>query len=306
MAAPPRSMPSPSRVTLDELRRRAAARLAERLEANKSKHKPLSLVKAESKRILEQFLDAEAAAVPAAERERVVFEVLAEAVGLGPLEELFRDETIPEFMILGPSLIIARKGENWLPTSVRFSDAAHYARILGKIAEQGERTSPLSQPTGGLDVKLPNGFRVTAVVPPSLLEQPPLAVFLRLTPPKAAAVAVPAARAIPTEPSGTISFNQTVSPNANGSQTERLSGSVSASASQRITDPLERLRQRTLARLIERLAAAGVYDLSSMPKQELSKVVSVQLVETAAAEKLSADAATLERLTQEILAGMQR
>lgn len=296
-----------ARGNLEDLRRRASLRLADRIDFAKTKHKPISLVRAEAKRVIEQFLDVEAPTMPAADREKVVWDVIGESVGLGPLEELFRDESVAEFMTLGPNLVIARKGTAWLPTSVRFADAGHYARTLAKLAEQGEKTYPGPQPTGGLDVKLSNGFRVTAVLPPAVIEHPPAAVFLRCPlPTKSGTVPTPTARPVPKDQSGTISFNATLSPAAGGSNTDRMSGSISASGAQRTTDPLERLLERTRLRMIERLAAAGIYDISAVPTEELQKVIAVQVAETAVAEKIPVDPPTLDRLTLEILDGMHR
>ena len=97
-------------VTWDELRKKAHARLVERVDPVRNKHKPISILRQESRRTLEQFLEAEYPYVVKDDRGKLVDEVLGEAVGLGPLEELFRDETVFEILVLAPNQIIARRG----------------------------------------------------------------------------------------------------------------------------------------------------------------------------------------------------
>ena len=83
-------------------------------------------------------------------------------------------------MVLAHNQVIARKGDVWLPTSVHFRDPDHYRRTLARLAGQGEPPfTPGRSRRAAIDVRLANGFRVVAVLPPAVLDQPPVAVFVR-------------------------------------------------------------------------------------------------------------------------------
>ena len=168
-------------VSWDDLRKKAHARLVERVDPVRNKHKPISILRQESRRTLEQFLEAEYPYVVKDDRGKLVDEVLGEAVGLGPLEELFRDETVLEILVLAPNQIIARRGVNWLPASVAFRDANHLRTILTRTLEQGESVLVGTDAKSAFDVKLPNGFRAIAVIPPAVMDLIPLVAFTRTT-----------------------------------------------------------------------------------------------------------------------------
>lgn len=313
-----RLLPRPAKIpaaTREDLRKRATTRLAERIDLAKSKFKPLSLLRQDARRVLDQLLDQDAPTMGREDRDKFVDEILAQSQGFGPLEELFRDESVAEFMTMAFNQIISRKGESWLPTSVQFRDADQYRQILVGFAEFDPlRTSAVPS---GYDATLPNGFRVVGILPPAILEQPPLAVFTRGSMPtvvaksasgamlnaKSGTISAPSSgsfTALPAPPltaSGTINFNATVRSGADSS-----SNSLSA----RMPDPFGRLKQRVIERLVSRLAAAGVNDLSQLPKQDLQKVIGMYVQEFSSVENLSLDESTQGRLTLEILTAMNR
>jgi hypothetical protein len=292
-------------LTPDIIRKRAHTRLVERLDPARSRHKPISLLRQEARRILDLFLELEVPLWPKPDRDRLAEEVIAEAIGLGPLDELFRDEAIQEFMVLAHNRIIARKGDVWMPTSAHFRDPDQYRRALARLAAEGEPVAPAPSPTGGLDVRLANGWRVLAVLPPAVLDQPAVAVFVRAPVPaltKTSGVVVPAARAVPPLPVGSAAVRLGVRETPTG-----LAGSGAvAGGAARPADPLAAVRQRITEKLIQRLAAAGVYDLGRLPPAELQKVVAIHVVECRDQEKLGFDAAACDQLTLDILAGIQR
>jgi hypothetical protein len=323
--------------TADDLRRKAAARLAERLDPARTRHKPLSLLRVEARRAVEQYLEVEAPTLPKADRDKLVEEVLADAIGLGPLEELFRDEAVQEFMVLAHNQVIARKGENWLPTSVTFRDAEQYRGALAKMAAQGlpVLAAEPGKPVGaGLDVRLPNGFRVVAVLPPAVLDQPPLAVFTRGVAPTATAggsgslsglsgglsgsgvLTTPAPRSTVMRsplPGGSVSDSAVAGRTrwSDGPATVRPSGTVAPPGVRAETPPppagpCDRLRQKITDRLTNKLAESGVYDVSHVPANELQKVIALYVDEYASADHLALDPTARSRLTLEILSGLRR
>jgi hypothetical protein len=313
-------------VTPAELRKRAFARLAERLDPARIRHRPLSLVRAEAIRLLDGLLDADAPATPRADRDRFIEDVLAAAPGVGPLEELFRDEAVKEALVLAPNQVIARKADSWLPTSVRFRDADQVRAVLARYAEVGE---PLAAPApaGGLAVRLWNGFQVLAVTPPEVMGQPPAVLLVRGPAPAApsavaggsariswsAATARPQPAPAPKGGSGVVSFDATAPTRSGGSAGMAPPSAVTAQAPvpppappPSAFDPHAKLKQRLTERIIMRFAAAGVYDLSALPANELGRIVSANVADFCSHERLDLDGPLQERLTLEILAGMNR
>jgi len=312
----PRPTKSPA-AAREDLRKRATTRLVERIDLAKSRFKPLSLLRQDARRVIDQLLDQDAPTMGREDRDKFVDEILAQSQGFGPLEELFRDESVTEFMTMAFNQVISRKGESWLPTSVQFRDADLYRQTLvGFAGHDPLRTSAVPS---GYDATLPNGFRVVAILPPAILEQPPLAVFTRGNAPTVAAksasgtipmpnaksgvIATPSSGSFPAPPapqqsaSDSINFNVISRPGAGGS---------SSSLSVRMPDPFERLKQRVIERLVSRLAAAGVNDLSQLPKQDLQKVIGMYVQEFSSIENLNLDESIQGRLTLEILTAMNR
>src|SRR5581483_9481478 len=183
-----------------DLRRKAHARLAPLADPARSRHKPLSLLRMEARRLLEQFFDAEAAALTRAERDKLADELLSEERGLGAREELFRDAGVREVMLRGPGQVIVRKADGWTPTSVRFRDAEQLRQVLARHAEVGEPVAAGAPAAGGFDVWLGNGFRAVGVTPPEVLGAPPVVVFVRGERPAPAPSQPPAAPAAASQP----------------------------------------------------------------------------------------------------------
>lgn len=162
-----------------ELRKKAHARLADRIDLSRSRHKPLSILRAEAKRALEQFFDQETATLSRSDRDRLIEDVLAESIGFGPLEEIFRDDAVKEILIVAPTQVIGRKNDSWLPMSARFRDVEQFRAALARWAEIGESLAPGPDPIAALDVRLPNGFRVVAILPPEIMDYSPQVLFQR-------------------------------------------------------------------------------------------------------------------------------
>ncbi len=290
--------------------RKAHARLAERFDPAKTKHKPQSIVRQEARRTLEQFFELEMAQTPKAERDKIIDDILNEAIGFGPLEELFRDETVKEIMVLGFAQIIAFKNERWTPTSTRFRDAGHFSSCLTRWLENSEQLVKNEKIVGGSDVRLGNGFRVITIVPPDVMEQPPQALFLRgeaVPTGGSSIVALKAStRTVPTAPP--------VSTPAPKIEPPAKSAPISRTAQTRVmpapdfgpTDPYAKLRQRVSTWIIQRCAAAGVFDLSQIPTNELQKVIQAHIQELCTTERFHIEPTVIDRLVLEILSSMNR
>ena len=310
-----------------EMLRRAHARLAERFDLSRTRHKPLSLLRQEGRRLLDQYFESEWQSLPKPERDKLIEDILSEAPGFGPLEELFRDDSTKEIMVIAAMQVIAKKGEGWLPTSARFRDAGQLRSYLTRLSESGVHLDA-APVVGGFDLKLANGFRVLAILPPDVLEQSPLVLFVRGEPlpmPEGASsvmmsklsrnmpsgsTPVPAARPIAVSPSSAIPSPLKASPSGSTpSPIPPRSGPVQLPPPPQATivlDPNGRFRQRVTERIIAKCASAGVYDLSAIPGAELQRVIQAHVLELSMLDRFPLDDSTRDRMVLEILAKMNR
>ena len=104
------------------------------------------------------------------ERDRLVEDILNEAMGLGPLEQLLRDPSISEIMILGPHLVYVERSGKLLESKVRFKDDAHLLQIIDRIVSAVGRRVDETQPLR--DARLKDGSRFNCVIPPLALDGP--------------------------------------------------------------------------------------------------------------------------------------
>jgi pilus assembly protein CpaF len=104
----------------------------------------------------------------------LVKEVVDEAVGLGPLEDLLADESVDEIMVNGWSRVyIERRGKiEMSPKQFTSNDQvmAVIWRILAPIGRRVDESSPM------VNARLRDGSRVNAIIPPLALTGPTLTI----------------------------------------------------------------------------------------------------------------------------------
>ena len=107
-------------------------------------------------------------------RSLIIKELLNEALGLGPLEDLLADDSITEIMVISKDLIyIEREGRLHLTALSFSSDAAILAiieRIVTPLGRRIDESSPM------VDARLKDGSRVNAITPPLALKGPCLTI----------------------------------------------------------------------------------------------------------------------------------
>ena len=95
-------------------------------------------------------------------------EILDEALGLGPLEDLLQDDSISEIMVNGPGIVYAERAGKLILTNVRFSSEGQLRqtidRIITPLGRRVDEASPL------VDARLPDGSRVNAIIAPLTLD----------------------------------------------------------------------------------------------------------------------------------------
>ena len=98
-------------------------------------------------------------------------ELLDHFCGLGRLEPLMRDPGVQEIMINGPSRVLVRRdGRSELVGDIWFDDEEEILALVRRVAGGAGRRLDESSPK--VDVRLPDGSRLNAIIPPVSLIGP--------------------------------------------------------------------------------------------------------------------------------------
>ena len=109
-----------------------------------------------------------------AEQRELVESLIADMLGLGPLEPLMSDETITDIMVNGPRQVyIERRGKLEL-ADVQFRDDQHVMNVATKIVSRIGRRIDEAKPL--VDARLEDGSRVNIIIPPLALDGPSISI----------------------------------------------------------------------------------------------------------------------------------
>ncbi len=122
----------------------------------------------------EALLEEERVVLSRAERERLFEQIVAEILGLGPLETLLSDDTVTEVMCNGPKKIFVERKGRIERANVSFESNEHLMRVIERIVAPLGRRIDESSPL--VDARLKDGSRVNAVIPPIALCGPTLTI----------------------------------------------------------------------------------------------------------------------------------
>jgi pilus assembly protein CpaF len=104
---------------------------------------------------------------PDVNRDSLVGEMVDEALGLGPLENLLSDPSVTEIMVVDPDTIYIEQGGKLTQAPARFTDddrvRAIIERIVTPLGRRIDESSPL------VDARLRDGSRVNAIIRPLAL-----------------------------------------------------------------------------------------------------------------------------------------
>ena len=103
-----------------------------------------------------------------AEQRQLVESLIADMLGLGPLEPLLADESVSDIMINGPKQVYAERRGKLELTDVVFRDDQHLMNICTKIVTRVGRRIDESVPL--VDARLPDGSRVNIIIPPLAID----------------------------------------------------------------------------------------------------------------------------------------
>jgi pilus assembly protein CpaF len=107
---------------------------------------------------------------------RRVDQVESELVGIGVLQPLTDDPTVTDILVNGPDQVWVERAGRLEQTSVIFADAAAVRRLAQRLAAGAGRRLDDAQPW--VDVRLPDGVRLHAVLSPIAADGPVLSLRL--------------------------------------------------------------------------------------------------------------------------------
>ena len=120
------------------------------------------------------FSQADWAEVSSQRKERLMAQLIDSVFGFGPLNELLADSSVTEIMVNGPEKVYVERSGRLEKTAVRFVDneqiLALIDRIVGPLGRRIDESSPM------VNARLPQGFRVNAVVEPIAVDGPLLTI----------------------------------------------------------------------------------------------------------------------------------
>src|SRR5579863_9459844 len=109
-----------------------------------------------------------------AEQRELVESLIADMLGLGPLEPLMSDESITDIMVNGPRQVyVERKGKLEL-ADIHFRDDQHVMNVATKIVSRIGRRIDEAKPL--VDARLEDGSRVNIIIPPLALDGPSISI----------------------------------------------------------------------------------------------------------------------------------
>jgi pilus assembly protein CpaF len=108
------------------------------------------------------------------ERQRLFEQIVAEILGLGPLEPLLADPLVTEIMVNGAKNVYVERKGRLTRANLVFESDDHLMRIIERIVAPLGRRIDESSPY--VDARLADGSRVNAVIPPISLVGPVLTI----------------------------------------------------------------------------------------------------------------------------------
>ena len=108
------------------------------------------------------------------ERDRLGDELIQETLGVGPLAPLMADPAVTDILVNSPTRVYVERFGRLERADVRFRDEEHIKRVIERLAARVGRRIDMSCPM--VDLRLPDGSRVNATIPPISLDSPTISV----------------------------------------------------------------------------------------------------------------------------------
>jgi len=164
-----------------DLKRRVHQRLINELDLKRMEvdlmdpDKAAELKKKTTKAIVNALAKESGALVATSQmRERLIKELMDEALGLGPLEELMADAAVTDIMVNNKDEVYAERFGKLVKTNKKFISNDQVRQVIERIIAPLGRRIDESVPM--VDARLMDGSRVNAIIPPLSLSGPMLTI----------------------------------------------------------------------------------------------------------------------------------
>lgn len=124
--------------------------------------------------VVSQLVDKISPGLSRDERATIIVEVLNEALGLGPLEDLLSDPAVTEIMVCGFQKIYIEKNGLVQLSPITFTSNFHLRKVIERIVAPLGRQINESVPY--VDARLKDGSRVNAVIEPLAIDGPAVTI----------------------------------------------------------------------------------------------------------------------------------
>ncbi len=154
--------------TIEETKTLIQPKVMDRLDISAASKLPKDELSSQLGEIVGEILFEDKLRLNAPEKAAVIELILADMLGLGPLEPLLADEGITDILVNGPNQIYVEKGGKLQLTDVKFRDNDHVMnvarRIVAHVGRRVDETTPLC------DARLADGSRVNIIIPPLAID----------------------------------------------------------------------------------------------------------------------------------------
>ena len=127
-----------------------------------------------TQQVISQIVDQLGDGISRDERIKVIKEVLDEALGLGPLEDLLSSADVTEIMVNGADCIFVEKSGKLQLSKITFTSNVHLKNVIERIVTPLGRR--IDEKTPYVDARLADGSRVNAVIEPLSIDGPALTI----------------------------------------------------------------------------------------------------------------------------------
>lgn len=108
------------------------------------------------------------------EIQKLVKEILDEALELGPIQDLLKDDSVSEIMVNRKDQIFVERSGKLVLSNATFSGTQQLLQVIERIvAPLGRR---IDEKTPYVDARLPDGSRVHAIIPPLSIQGPMITI----------------------------------------------------------------------------------------------------------------------------------
>jgi pilus assembly protein CpaF len=145
-------------------------KLVEMIDISKLSHWKPERLQREVRQLAQRLIDESDTVTSwsAANKKRLLADLMSEMFGLGPLDRLMDDPTVSDILVNGPHQVFIERNGRLEETGAVFADNAHLLQIIQRIAARiGRRADELSPM---VDARLEDGSRVNAIIPPLSLD----------------------------------------------------------------------------------------------------------------------------------------